>query len=114
MTTDGNGLLLILKHLQDIEENVLTAKQKQYFSSKNVYQQFEKIATLTEQDKTVVIRDLMSKNYVALSDFINAYAQRTNKSLNENEKLMVSEYIIDIRNYLLLLYGIFFSANTVK
>lgn len=111
---DTSGLLNLLKHLQSIETDVMTAKQKQYFSTKDAYQSFEKIAVLTEQDQTSVIRDLVSKHFVALSDFINFYSKRQDKNITEDELLMLSEYIVDIRNYMMFLYGIFFNRRVTN
>ena len=94
----------ILKQLQDKENQILIDRAKRYSLNGDRLHNFKQIANLLNIHPAQACLNLMLKHFIALCSYVSQLSFRNTSAVNLH---LVEEYIVDLRNYLALLWAIF-------
>jgi len=106
----NRAFMAMLQDLHQKEIAKLTEKEKQYSNEKDRFHNINRIAMLQECKNAMSAWRLMHKQFIAMDDWLKNYEKRTDGVSLEEFRKYVEEYILDMRNYLAIIYGAIFEA----
>lgn len=109
----NNAFMAILKELQEKEEEILNNRAELYSTNKDRMHNFKAIGSRLKMKPSFVAFTLMHKQLIALGDWLAEYDERILDSIDLDEFKKIEEWIIDIRNYLSLIYAMLYEEVEV-
>lgn len=107
---NNEEFIKLLKQLQEKELKILDNRATVYSTQSSRFHNFEEISLITGYKPALCAFMLMLKHFVALKDFMMKYSLRENCNISQAEFEKLEEFVVDMRNYLSLIYAMFYEV----
>lgn len=109
----NRAFMVLLKELMDKEVALLEKKAQDYSREQERMHSFNRIANFINMKPPLIAFVLMAKHLTALQDWLNNYNKDRIDGLTIEEFRKIEEWIMDIRNYLALIYAMLYECIEV-
>lgn len=100
----------VLQKLMEKEQDILVKKAKTYSYGDNRFHNFQELSLITGNKPPIVAFYLMLKHFIAFRDWLFTYDNHEDRLITAQEMAQIEEFVVDLRNYLALIYAMLYDV----